>query len=85
MFGLGQSTVCKIVLDTCEGIARHMMPKYICVPQNECLWDIIHGFQCQRGFLQAVGAIDGTHTYPATEGEWIQLLQSTIENVIILF
>ena len=61
LFGLGRSTVCEIVLDTCEVITDHLMPKYVRVPQNECLRDIIDGFQCRWGFPQTVGAIDGTH------------------------
>ena len=46
LFVLGRSTVCEIVLYTCEVIARHLKPKYVRVPQNECLRDIIDGFQC---------------------------------------
>ena len=61
LFGLGRSTVGEIVLDVCEVIAVHLMPKYVRVPQNERLREIIDGFQCHWGFLQTVGAIDGTH------------------------
>ena len=63
LFRLGRSTACKIVLDTCEVIARHLMRKYMYVriPQNESLREIIDGFQCRWGFPQTVGAIDGTH------------------------
>ena len=61
MFGLGRSTACEIVLDTCEVIAHHLMPKYVRVPQNESLREIIDDFQCRWGFPQTVGAIDGTH------------------------
>ena len=60
-FGLGRSTACEIVLDTCEVIARHLMHKYVRVPQNESLREIIDGFQCRWGFPLTVGAIDGTH------------------------
>ena len=63
LFGLGRSTVCERVLDTCEVIARHLMPTYVRVPQNECFRDIIDGFQCRWGFPQTVGAIDGTHIH----------------------
>ena len=61
LFGLGRSTVGEIVLDTCEVIARHLMPRYVRVPQNESLKEIIEGFWHRCGFPQTVGAIDGTH------------------------
>ena len=61
LFGLGQSTICEIELDNCEVIVHHLMPKYVCVPQNECLRCIINGFQCRWGFLQTLAAINGTH------------------------
>ena len=61
LFGLGRSTVCEIVLETCEMIAHHLLPRYIAVPQDERLQDIVDGFDCRWGFPQAFGAIDGTH------------------------
>lgn len=61
LFGLGRSTVCEIVLETCEVIAHHLMPRYVRVPQNERLKEIIDGFEHCWGFPQTVGAIDGTH------------------------
>ena len=61
LFGLGQSTVGEIVLDTCEFIVIHLLPKYIRVPKNDCLREIVNGFEHKWGFPQTVGAIDGTH------------------------
>ena len=61
LFGLGRSTVAEIVLDTCEVIARHLMPRFVRFPQNESLQDVIDGFYHRWGFPQTVGAIDGTH------------------------
>ena len=61
LFGLGRSTACEIVLDTCEVIARHLMPKYVRVPKNESLQEIIDSVHCRWGFPQTVGAIDGIH------------------------
>ena len=60
LFGLGRSTACELVIDTCEVITHHLLPKYVCVPKNDRLREIVEGFK-QRGFPQAVGAIDGTH------------------------
>ena len=37
------------------------MPKYVCVPQNECLRDSINGFHCRWDFPQTVGTIDRMH------------------------
>ena len=45
LFGLGRSTACEIVLDTCEVIDRHLMPRYVRVSQNESFREIIDGFQ----------------------------------------
>lgn len=61
LFGLGRSTICKIVLDTCEVIAHHLVPKYVHVPQNENVQEVIDGFLHRWGFPQTIGAIDGTH------------------------
>ena len=56
LFGLGKSTECEIVLETCEVIACHMMPRYVHGGSH-----FVDGFQHRWGFPQTVGAIDGTH------------------------
>ena len=61
LFGLGRSTVGEIVLDTCCAIVRHLLPRYVHVPRNEKLREIVNGFQSRWEFPQTVGAIDGTH------------------------
>ena len=61
LFGVARSTVDEVVLDTCEAISQHLLPKYVCIPRNESLHDIVDGFEQQWGFSQAVGAVDGTH------------------------
>ena len=61
LFGLDRSTVCEIVLETCQMIALHLLPRYIAVPQNQRLQDIVDGFDRRWGFPQAFGAIDGMH------------------------
>ena len=61
LFGLGRSTVGEIVIDTCEAINTQLMSRYIRVPHEDSLQDIVDGFRHQWGFPQAIGAIDGTH------------------------
>ena len=61
LFGLGQSTVCKVVNETCKAITTHLLHKFVQLPQGERLEEDIAGFEAERGFPQVVGAIDGTH------------------------
>ena len=61
LFGLGRSTVGKIVLDTCDAIMCHLLPKYVRIPQGDSLHEIVEGFEHCWGFPHAVGAIDGSH------------------------
>ena len=61
LFGLGGSTVGEIVLETCEVIAEQLLPKYVRVPNDTCLCEIVDGFFLKWGFPQTVGALDGTH------------------------
>ena len=57
LFGLGRSTVGEIVLETCDAIMCHLLPKYVCIPQGD-IHEIVEGFECRWGFPHAVGAID---------------------------
>jgi len=59
-FGLGRSTVCTVVLDTCHAIQK-LLPRYVYIPKDERLRDIVEGFDACWGFPQTAGAIDGTH------------------------
>ena len=61
LFGLGRSTVGEIVLETCEVIAKQLLPKYVRVPNHDRLREIVDGFCLRWGFPQTLGAIDGTH------------------------
>lgn len=54
LFGLGRSTVCTIVLETCKAITKVLLPRYVKIPQGEPCKD-------RLGFPQTVGAVDGTH------------------------
>ena len=61
LFGLGQSTVGKIVNETCSAITTYLLNKFVRIPEGQRLDENIEGFEHRRGFPQAVGAIDGTH------------------------
>ena len=77
LFGLGRSTVGEIVLDTCDAIAIFLLPKYVCVTQEDAfLQEIVDGFLHRWGFPQTIGAIDGTHAHTdnSSSGECIRLL-----------
>ena len=63
LFGLGRSTIGEIVLETCEVIAEQLLPKYVHVPNDICLCEIVDGFRLKWGFPQTVGALDGTHVH----------------------
>ena len=60
LFGLGGSTVGKIVLETCEATAQHFLQLYVHFPVDQALTQVIHGFDAKSGFPQVAGAIDGT-------------------------
>ena len=51
----------KIVVETCNAIATHLLPKYVTIPGRDKLKEIVDGFETCLGFPQAAGAIDGTH------------------------
>lgn len=61
LFGLGRSTVGKIVVETCRAIATHLLPQYVYIPNGERLKEIVEGFETFWGFPQAAGAVDGSH------------------------
>ena len=61
LFGLGRSTVRKIVHETCEAIAQHLLQVHVRFPTGQTLKQVIRGFDAKSGFPQVAGAIDGTH------------------------
>jgi len=61
LFGLGISTVCTNVNQTTKVIAQHLLPKYVAMPSEDRLREVIRVFESLWGFPQVVGAIDGTH------------------------
>ena len=61
LFGLGKSTVCTIVIETCQVIASQLLTKYVTIPKDNKLEEVVQGFEALWGFPQAFGAIDGSH------------------------
>ena len=61
LFGLGRSTVGKIMVEICRTIAAHLLPQCIQIPSGEKLKEIVDGFEMFWNFPQAAGAIDGSH------------------------
>lgn len=41
LFGIGVSTVCSIVVETCRVIADKFLSKYIYIPNGECLEEVV--------------------------------------------
>ena len=61
LFWLGISTVGNIVLETCQAIAKFLLPHYVKLPFPEMLKEIITSFKVLWGLPQTVGAVDGSH------------------------
>ena len=61
LFGLGSSTVGKIVLETCIAVAQHLLQVHVHLPTGQTLKQVICGFDAKSGFPQVAGAINGTH------------------------
>ncbi len=61
LFGVGISTVRTIVNNTCSVIAKNFLPRYVQMPTDGRLREVIDGFKSRWGFPQVVGAIDGSH------------------------
>ena len=61
LFGLGRSTICTIVVNTCHAIETHLLPECVQIPSGNRMKEVVEGFEKYWGFPQAAGAIDGTH------------------------
>ena len=61
LFGVGRSTVCEIVHETCRAIVDHLLPKYICFPPCDQQQQYVDNFESKWGVPQCIGAIDGSH------------------------
>ena len=61
-FGIHQSTTSKVIMEVCEAIVTHLVPKYITLPKTrEEITSKVSQFELKFGMLQAYGCIDGTH------------------------
>ena len=54
LFGIGCSIVCTIVISTCNTMATHLFPWYVCFPTGDHLRDIITNFETCWEFPQTV-------------------------------
>ena len=61
MFGVGRSTVGKVVLEVSQAITEHLAPEFIRIPHGDELCDVVRLFDVKWGFPQCFGAIDGSH------------------------
>ena len=61
LFGIGLSTVAVIVVETCQAITSNLLKRYVSIPQDELLGEVMRGFESCWGFPQVAGAIDGSH------------------------
>ena len=61
LFGVSKSTVCIITKEVCATIVDKLLPKYIGIPGDEGLREVVDGFKSKLGFPQCAGAVDGTH------------------------
>ena len=48
----------------CEVITLKLMSKYVYIPQDSRLLEVVDGFENRWGFPQGVGAIDGLGESP---------------------
>ena len=58
---VSKAAVCIIVKDVCQAIVEVLLPRYIEIPTDDSLRNILHGFTHKLGFPQCDGAVDGTH------------------------
>ena len=61
LFGVSRSFVCMCVRDVCKAIVKKMQSKFIYLPKQHELEDIVETYKRRWGFPGCFGAIDGTH------------------------
>ena len=63
-FGIGRTTVSKIVRTTCLVIRKELRPKFITLPtSNQDVEALAANYYRYHGFPQCIGAVDGTHIF----------------------
>ena len=83
LFGLGRSTVCEIIIDTCDAIAKHLAPQHIYMPNNESLREVVDGFDWWWGSHKLLVQLM-ERTYQYLNLITVQLT-TTVERVIIQY
>ena len=69
-FGIHQSTTSTVIMEVCEAIVTHLVPKYITLPKTrEEMTSKVSQFELKFGMLQAYGCIGGTHIPMKTPNE----------------
>ena len=58
---MSKSAVCIVTKEVCTAIVECLLPKYIKIPVGAALRENVEAFKTELGFLQCVGAVDGTH------------------------
>ena len=58
LFGIGRSTVCDIVHETCRAIVKVLMKEYIKFPSGDDLDHVVDEFKIKWGVPQCLGAVD---------------------------
>ena len=59
-FGIGKSTVSKVIRRVTQAILKYLGSKYIVLPTNEKTEEMASIYN-SHGFPQCIGAVDGTH------------------------
>ncbi|ESO88709.1 hypothetical protein LOTGIDRAFT_75569, partial [Lottia gigantea] len=61
LFGISRSSVCLILREFCQVVKDKLSKRYIYLPDNDELQDIMLTFEQRWGFPNCGGAIDGCH------------------------
>ncbi|XP_038056827.1 protein ANTAGONIST OF LIKE HETEROCHROMATIN PROTEIN 1-like [Patiria miniata] len=61
LFGVGVSTVCTIIQQTCKAFASSMQQEFMVLPAKDKLQAIVDGFMNEHGFPQVAGCIATCH------------------------
>ena len=92
LFGVSKSTVCLITKQVCTAIVQILLPKYVRFPSQNCIKDVVDGFQHKWGFPQCAGVVDGTHipivspqAYPADRKGWHSIIMKGMVNHLGVF
>lgn len=61
LFEVSIATVCRYVQEFCSAAVSLLVPKQICFPDEGKFREMAELFESKWGFLNCVGAIDGSH------------------------